>query len=130
MAHSLFMHYTQRLQDFIGNMFKNRFRHCSNTLHEVSKTSICGIVLDNRNTSLRTIPMGLVNSYETIRYSLFISMKAVMLPVCDPIVQHLPYLNICNWNFFYCVDFERWSMEHLLYCARGAFEYSKRYHLF
>lgn len=73
--------------------------------------------------------MSLVNSNKAVGDALFVSVNTVMLPICYPRIQHLPYLNVSDWDFFHGVDLQGRCMKHLLYCARCTFEYTKRYHL-
>ena len=46
-----------------------------------------------------------------------VTVAAVMLPICNPINEHLAYLHISNGHFFHGVHAERRSVKHLLYGA-------------
>ena len=120
-------------------MIENWFWNGSNTLCQIVKTSIWCVVLNYWDATLRTIPLGAVNFYETIRSVILVISRSrvdhsltvakVMLPICNPVNEHLPNLNVCDWNFFNGIDFQRWAMKHLLDCTRGWFEDPKSYHL-
>lgn len=125
-------------------MFKYRLRNSSNTLSQVIKTTISRIILNNRYTSFRTIPLGLMNLYKTISriisclsslcpsiwwLNCTLRIAKVVLPVCNPIDKHLSNLNISNRNLFDGINFQRWCMEHFFDCAWCRLKNSKSNHL-
>ena len=54
-----------------------------------------------------------------------LAIRAVMLPVSNPVNKHLPNLHVGNGHLFDGVHLECWSVEHFLYCARSGLENSK-----
>lgn len=47
-----------------------------------------------------------------------IAVAAVMLPVGNPVNEHLPNLNVCYRHFFDGIHLQRGRMQHLLNGAR------------
>lgn len=85
----------------------------------------------------------MVNSYKTIagRVSSLLSctdtgwncsplaVATVMLPIGNPVDQHLPDLDVCDRDFFDGVDFQTGRVQHFLDGSRSTFEDAERYHL-
>ena len=138
-GHVLLVHEVQSSENLLCQMIENWFWNSSNTLCQIVKTSIRCVVLNYWDATLRTVPLGAVNFDETIwsvilviswsRVYHSLTVAKVMLPISNPVNEHLPDLNICDWNFFNGVDFQRWAMKHLLDRTWGWFEDSKGYHL-
>ena len=58
-----------------------------------------------------------------------VAVTAVVLPVGNPVDQHLSYLNVCYRHFLHSVHLERWRMQHLLNRSRSRLEDPQRDHL-
>lgn len=58
-----------------------------------------------------------------------VAVAAVMLPVGNPIDEHLPDLNVGDGHFLHSIHLERRSMQHLLDGARSGLEDSQSNHL-
>jgi hypothetical protein len=58
-----------------------------------------------------------------------IAVAAVMLPIGNPVNEHLPDLHIRNRHLLDGVHFQCGRMQHLLNGARGGFEDAEGYHL-
>jgi hypothetical protein len=71
------------------------------------QASTACVICDYWHTTFGTVPKSLVD------FNILISC-AIMLPFTYPILEHLPSVSICDRHFFYCIDFKRWCMQHLL----------------
>lgn len=101
-------------------MLKNRFWNRPNALSQIVQTSIWCVVLDDRDAALWTVPLSTVDFDKAIRGVVLVisrcgldhplAVAKVVLPVGDPVNEHLPHLDIGNWNLFNGIDFQRWAM--------------------
>lgn len=58
-----------------------------------------------------------------------VAVATVMLPVGNPVNQHLPYLNVRYRHFLHRVHFQCRSMQHFLDGSRCRLENPERNHL-
>ena len=58
-----------------------------------------------------------------------LAVATVMLPVRNPVDQHLPDLDVRDRDFLDSVDFQTGRVQHFLDRSRGTFEDAERYHL-
>ena len=115
----------------------------ADALSEVVDAPVGRVVADHRDAALWTVPLGVMNSNETITGRVTclltgadarghrrpLAVATVMLPVGDPVDEHLPDLDISNRDFFNRINFQTWRVQHLLNCSRRTFEDTERYHL-
>ena len=91
----------------------------ADALSEVVDAPVGRVVADHRDAALWTVPLGVMNSNETITGRVTclltgadarghrrpLAVATVMLPVGDPVDQHLADLDISNWDFFHSINF-------------------------
>lgn len=128
-GHALLVHKVKSTKNSVCNVFEYGLWNCANALSEVEEAAISSIIGNYGNTALWWVPLRGMYPNEQVNRSIGISVRAIVLPVGHPIVKHLSDLHICNWNFFHCVDFQSWRVQHFLYCSWGRFENAERYHL-
>ena len=103
-------------------MLEDWLWQCADRSYEVLQTSVWSEVLHDRDASLRTIVECIVDSNVLL-------VSAEVLPFINPLFENVPEFNVCQWNFFDAVDFERRTMKHFLDRAGRRFENSKSNHL-
>ena len=58
-----------------------------------------------------------------------LTVATVMLPIGNPVDQHLPDLDVRDRDFLDSVDFQTGRVQHFLDGSRSTFEHAERYHL-
>lgn len=101
-SHSLIMHEVHGSKDLLRQVLQYGLRNCSYALRQVVEAPVGGVVLNDRHTTLWTVPLSRMDFDEAVncrvaivlvlsRRNLLIlrgtsvTVAAVVLPVCDPV---------------------------------------------
>lgn len=127
MSHILLMHEVEGPCNLFGEMLQYGFWDGSYTLCEIIETSIGWVVLYYWNASFWAVPLSRMNLDEALLLWRIVE-AAVMLPVGYPVNQHLPYLDVGNWNLFHRIHFKSRRVQHFLNRAWCWFENAQSNH--
>lgn len=123
--HTLLVHEVEGAEHCSRQRLKDALRNSADRLSNVLQTAVGRVVHDDTDAALRRVPVAGVDLDEGVDAP----VTAVMLPIGDPVDEHLADLHVGDRHLLNRVHLQRWRMEHFLDRARGGLEDAEGDHL-